>query len=669
MGLCRRAFAPRLPSTPRFMSHPYPHPNPRVHRADTIEPSRLDPDAVRVVERLQSAGFEAYLVGGCVRDLLLGRAPKDFDVATDARPRQIRKIFRNCRIIGRRFKLAHVVFRRPDGTEHIIETATFRRAPQQMDSGASSLLIRDDNEFGSAAEDAERRDFTINALFFDPRTWVILDYVGGLEDIARRRIETIGDPNIRLREDPVRILRAVKFASRLEFRIAFDTFDAMVRHAMDLQMAAIPRILEEILRLLRSGHAYEAFLLLARCGALSVIVPEVAEFLERQARSGASGQRHVDGFWRLLQALDRGVHAGDAVTSAYLHSVLFFPVYERACDPEEHRGRPRHPLAVADSVFDSIGQRLRIPRADVARAKEICSAQFRFLARPSKRFRPGLFVEQRYFVEALALFRARCFSSGGPWEVYDAWYQLFRRRRTGAGGPSEMEVEKALHTLERLPAPSATFEELWNLPTRGDEEPEAHGEPAAEPQRRFEEEPREHGRREPRDRGRREHGERYRGGKFRDDRRAGRREERRERAPMPAHDTEFPTNEPELTKPLDPAAAAALEALSASVAAAAGLTEPVAGAAATTSETGGAEGATAESAEAAAALPPTQMGDDGIVRTAGGVPIVFERKVPVIRERVQREPLRFKIARPDQKFEFPAGPMVKIEEGPSFGDW
>lgn len=342
-------------------------------------------------------------------------------------------------------------------------------------------------------------------------------------------------------------------------------------------------------------------------------------------------------------------------------------IMRRHTAAEEHRGRARHPLAVADSVFDTIGQRLRIPRADVARAKEICSAQFRFLARPSKRFRPGLFVEQRYFVEALALFRARCFSSGGPWEVYDAWYQLFRRRRAGAGGPSEMEVEKALNTLERLPAPSATFEELWNLPTRGEGELEPEGEPSAEPQRSFEEEPREPGRREPRDRGRREQGERHRGGKFRDDRRPGRREERRERAPRSSQEPEFPAHEPEPTKPLDPAAAAALEALSASVAAAAGLTEPAAGAAATTSETAGAEGVTAESAEAA--LPPTQLGDDGVVRTAAGIPIVFERKVPVIRERMQREPLRFKIARPDQKFEFPAGPMVKIEEGPSFGDW
>src|SRR5262245_59981866 len=181
----------------------YPTSTPRVHAADPIPRSALDADAVRVVDRLQEAGFEAYLVGGCVRDLLLGRSPKDFDVGTSARPRQVRRLFRNCRIIGRRFKLAHVVFRRHDGTEQIVETATFRRAPRPSDLGPyGTLLITDDNVFGTAAEDAARRDFTINALFFDPRTWRILDFVGGLSDLRRGRIETIGDPNVRLREDP-----------------------------------------------------------------------------------------------------------------------------------------------------------------------------------------------------------------------------------------------------------------------------------------------------------------------------------------------------------------------------------------------------------------------------------------------------------------------------------
>src|SRR4029077_12735026 len=188
-----------------------------------IPHEQIDSTAQKVVRRLTRNGFSAYLVGGCVRDLLLGRKPKDFDVATSATPPEIKALFRNCRIIGRRFRLAHIFF-----GPKIIETSTFRANPREVEivEGESAeatpelsepeLLIRRDNVFGTAEEDARRRDFTINGLFYDLDADRVIDYVEGLPDLERRTVRTIGDPDIRFREDPVRILRAIKFAARLD---------------------------------------------------------------------------------------------------------------------------------------------------------------------------------------------------------------------------------------------------------------------------------------------------------------------------------------------------------------------------------------------------------------------------------------------------------------------
>src|SRR5690606_29641735 len=174
---------------------------------------RVDTAAAKVVKRLTRNGFEAYLVGGCVRDLLIGRRPKDFDVATSARPDDVRRLFRNSRIIGRRFRLVHVLY----AGGRVVETATFRRNPQSRDSKASEdLLIRNDNAFGEAHEDALRRDFTINGLFYDLERRRVIDWVRGMPDIERRTVNTIGDPVVRFLEDPVRILRAIKFSARLD---------------------------------------------------------------------------------------------------------------------------------------------------------------------------------------------------------------------------------------------------------------------------------------------------------------------------------------------------------------------------------------------------------------------------------------------------------------------
>src|SRR5580704_10113393 len=249
---------------------------------------RIDPDAAKVVRRLERSGCQAYLVGGCVRDLLLGSKPKDFDVATNARPEDVRALFRNCRIIGRRFRLAHILF----GGGKVIEVATFRRNPavEPPEDDASEpfddLLIRSDNVFGEAHEDALRRDFTMNALFYDLDRQQVLDWCGGMQDVRRRTIHTIGEPIVRFREDPIRILRAIRFAARLDLGIAPDVYDAMVSTREDLAKAARPRVFEEILRLLRGRAAHRSMWLLWETGALSVVLPEIAAFLDDEEGTG-----------------------------------------------------------------------------------------------------------------------------------------------------------------------------------------------------------------------------------------------------------------------------------------------------------------------------------------------------------------------------------------------
>src|SRR6184192_1197996 len=205
-----------------------------------IPDDRLDPDAVKVVRRLRRAGFLAYLVGGCVRDLLLGMRPKDFDVATSAHPNQVKETFRNSRLIGRRFRLAHVFFR----GGKIIEVSTFRKSPlDELTDLPQDLLIRHDNVFGTEEEDARRRDFTINALFYEVDGGRVVDHVGGKADLAQRLVHTIGNPDVRMREDPVRILRAIRFAAKCGLRIEPETLVAMKKHVAEIPRCAPPHVL------------------------------------------------------------------------------------------------------------------------------------------------------------------------------------------------------------------------------------------------------------------------------------------------------------------------------------------------------------------------------------------------------------------------------------------
>jgi len=393
---------------------------PAVIPTRSITPKNIDADALKVVRRLQRFGHSAYLVGGCVRDLLLKRAPKDFDVATSARPNEIRKLFRNCRLIGRRFRLAHIHFR-----GKVIETATFRALLDEQREG--DLLIRSDNVFGTEEEDACRRDFTINALFYDPVQRVLIDYVGGLEDLVERSIRFIGSAGVRVREDPVRILRAIKFAARLGFNIEPGAWRAMTRYKQDLAKCARPRILEEINRMLRGGGAGSSFRLMWEAGVLNILLPEVAEYLARAPERGEERDPGA-GLWSYLRVLDdRDL---ELLTNAVLvAAVMIHPVTEesrRRRQTGEKRSRGAMGEVAHDMLREMVG-RINLPKWEAERIQQLITSQRRlFNLRKNSPLPKGL-MRRMYFPEALDLFEIGVQSAGRGRGTLNRLRQAFQR--------------------------------------------------------------------------------------------------------------------------------------------------------------------------------------------------------------------------------------------------
>jgi poly(A) polymerase len=393
-----------------------PHPS---HEPE-IALERIDSDAVRTVSRLRHMGHQAHLVGGCVRDLLLGRTPKDFDVATSAHPGEVRAVFRNCRLIGRRFRLAHVYFR----GGKVIEVATFRKNPVDVGDDVpqdGDLLITRDNVFGTAEEDAVRRDFTVNGLFYDVFSGEVIDYVGGRADLEARRIATIGDPEIRMREDPVRALRAVRFAARLGFAIDPECFAAMRRHAGELARCAPPRVLEETFKILRCSNAARAFDLLRACGALPVVLPALATHLDER---GDEGRRRVLSH---LAALDGLVRSGAEVSDAVLLGALLVHL------PPDPEGGMR----AAEELLAQLVATARLPRRVAERARLAIGAQ-RSLQGPARRRHRGLHA-QAYFADALQLLEISVRATGEGAADLERWRAA--GRGAGAEGPRHREAE------------------------------------------------------------------------------------------------------------------------------------------------------------------------------------------------------------------------------------
>lgn len=370
-----------------------------------IAPDQIDPDAAKVVQRLRRYDHAAYLVGGCVRDLLLGRKPKDFDVVTSATPQEIKRLFRNCRIIGRRFRLAHIFF-----GPKIIETSTFRANPREIEeeeNGGSpetesgDLLIRRDNVFGTPEEDARRRDFTINGLFYDLETAQVIDHVNGMADLEARVVRTIGDPDIRFREDPIRILRAVKFAARCDLTIEAETYRRMMEHRHEISKCAQARVSEEFYRLLRGGAARRSMELLAATELLDFLSPEIAAVLKGEPEDDAARLRRAR-LLAYLGALDRSTNRRPVPPSnSLLLAVLMLPPLRDALDPDSNAVRDVGHL-VSLGIQPSL-ERLRASRRDGELARQILLA-IRYIL-PSKQPRPRRprLAGREFFDEALRL--------------------------------------------------------------------------------------------------------------------------------------------------------------------------------------------------------------------------------------------------------------------------
>ena len=289
-------------------------------------------NALKVMYRLNGAGFESYLVGGCVRDILMGHEPKDFDVVTNATPEQIKGLFRNCRLIGRRFRLAHIVFGR-----EIIEVATFRGHHQESDEDddlpkgkslgkrdAEGQLVRD-NVFGTIEEDAERRDFTCNAMYYSVADFTVKDFANGLAAIEKREVELIGDPETRYREDPVRMLRAVRFAAKLGMRIEAKTAAPIKSLANLLQNIPPARLFEETLKLFLSGKGEDTFLMLHEYGLIEPLFPQLAPFLKDE------NSREMQFVRRVLANTDERINSNQRVTPAFLYAaLLWYPLEEQS---------------------------------------------------------------------------------------------------------------------------------------------------------------------------------------------------------------------------------------------------------------------------------------------------------------------------------------------------
>lgn len=377
----------------------------RISAEGRIDPAKLDIDALKVIRRLRSFGYDAYLVGGSVRDLWLGRMPKDPDIATDASPRQVKRVFSNCRIIGRRFRLAHVFF-----GPKIIEVSTFRTNVVSSDEDGSAieakdLLVRDDNVFGTAEEDARRRDFTINGLFYDPERHEVIDYVGGIADLERKIIRTIGDPDIRFREDPVRILRAVKFASRLGFEIDSATYEAALKHGTQILRCSPARVNEEIMRLLGGGAARSAVRLMWEMGLLDLLLPMLGEYL------GESKTGDNDPLWRGLAALDALDRATYLLGPGLIVGAAFWPLIERNLAAGETLDYGHQ----VESAVAAIARSVRLPRRESALLKQAIIARRRLLPSDAYRKRRGSWLKMRgkaYFQAAVTLCTVELMAKG-----------------------------------------------------------------------------------------------------------------------------------------------------------------------------------------------------------------------------------------------------------------
>ncbi|WP_109340979.1 polynucleotide adenylyltransferase PcnB [Saliniradius amylolyticus] len=387
-----------------------------------ISRNDISDNALKVLYRLHNAGYDAYLVGGCVRDLLLGLKPKDFDVVTNATPEEIKKLFRNCRLIGRRFRLAHIVFGRD-----VIEVATFRghhepsentqHLSRQSDEG---MLLRD-NVFGSIEEDAQRRDFTINAMYYNIADFSVTDFAQGMQSIQQRRIELIGDPETRYREDPVRMLRAVRFAAKLSMDISDEAGRVIPKLASLINSVPPARLFDEVLKLLASGNGVSTYQLLKEYRLFEPLFPQLQPLIKQP--DSKENQFVV----KMLENTDERLNSGKRITPAFLYAaMLWYPLEERSQQHQVEGGFNAHDafnLAIND-VLHRQQQRIAIPKRFSLPMRDIWQMQHRLGKRFGKR--PYQMLEHPKFRAAYDFLLLRSEVEGGELIELAQWWTEFQ---------------------------------------------------------------------------------------------------------------------------------------------------------------------------------------------------------------------------------------------------
>jgi poly(A) polymerase len=389
-----------------------------LQRSDhCVSRKNISRNAQTVLYRLNEKGYKAYLAGGCVRDLMLGFQPKDFDVVTDATPQEVKRCFRNCRLIGRRFRLAHVMFR-----DEIIEVATFRAPTTPVEpeedeedtvedevSADRDIVVNEetgvvmrDNEYGTPEEDAFRRDFTINALFYNIEDFSIIDYVGGLKDLERKVVHCIGDPDLRYQEDPVRMIRALRFAATLQLEVEDNTYQAILRQAAQLSHASHARMYEEILKFLYSGAMERTFPLWQKTGLFDVMFPGFADWYRDRATE-------QDKAWltSAFQQLDKWKRNGVKASQELAYTFLLAPFIRSVWQDLQASGdlSPRDAgMEAVHQVQHVLKDRILIPKRILYRIFDLLFSQSRFDDRQNPQ-RSERFVRRPYFRDALVLYK------------------------------------------------------------------------------------------------------------------------------------------------------------------------------------------------------------------------------------------------------------------------
>ncbi len=406
----KKLFRPVSPGPRKTLRAKHHGPRTVPHAVHGIDPHRVSRHAIRVCETLQQHHYQAYIVGGAVRDLMLGKTPKDFDVATNATPEQIQALFRRARIIGRRFRLVHVMF----GAE-TIETSTFRATADADSATDEHGRVLRDNVFGNQESDAARRDFSVNALYYDPITQTVIDFHDGVQDLQARSLRMIGEPAQRYREDPVRMLRAIRFAAKLGFSIDADTEAPIKTLAPLLGNVPEARLFDELLKLLSSGAAMDCLRGLREAGLQKNLMPGLAPWLE-DAKAAAFIERG-------LARTDARVQAGKSISPGFLFITLFWPAIARRWEllAKTQPSLPALQQAI-DDVLHEQTRGLAIQRRFVADLQDIAMMQPRFERRQPRSI--WRMAEQPRFRAAVDFFGLRA-EAGEVDAELAAWWQAF----------------------------------------------------------------------------------------------------------------------------------------------------------------------------------------------------------------------------------------------------